>query len=198
MGWSSPEMGKLWMKQAGRRQKGLKQEVRCANAEFEKSFSHPEEGVCVRVGVIPLDPASSALQQTGQLTQVSGVLNRGLLPPLEEPSRTQGEPEAVPDVNRSTEGPLGRRTFRLFVGMQELSVWNLPRRTSKVIARPRQRGWSRPGSQLEPGQAAPPGQRACAERDVGPDTAAALRMLRFGKARAGGEAGPTLAPGPSL
>ncbi|CAI9178311.1 unnamed protein product [Rangifer tarandus platyrhynchus] len=242
MGWSSPEMGKLWMKQAGRRQKGLKQEVRCANAEFEKSFSHPEEGVCVRVGVIPLDPASSALQQTGQLTQVSGVLNRGLLPPLEEPSRTQGEPEAVPDVNRSTEGPLGRRTFRLFVGMQELSVWNLPKdflccvhttlapavlspraeqselrqhpggtggkalrpsscrvgRTSKVIARPRQRGWSRPGSQLEPGQAAPPGQRACAERDVGPDTAAALRMLRFGKARAGGEAGPTLAPGPSL
>ena len=57
---------------------------------------------CVRVGVIPLDPASPALQQASQLTQVSGVLNGGLLPPLEEPSRTQGEPEAVPDVNRST------------------------------------------------------------------------------------------------
>lgn len=81
---------------------------------------------CVRVGVIPLDPASPALQQASQLTQVSGVLNGGLLPPLQEPSRTQGEPEAVPDVNRSTSGPLGRRTFRLFVGMQELSVWNLP------------------------------------------------------------------------
>lgn len=57
---------------------------------------------CVCVGVIPLDPASPALQQAGQLTQVSGVLNGGLLLSLEEPSKTQGEPEAVPDVNRST------------------------------------------------------------------------------------------------
>lgn len=82
---------------------------------------------CAHVGVIPLDAVSPALQQADQLTQVSGgVLNGGLLLPLEEPSGTQGEPETVPAVNRSTQGPLGRRTFRLFVGMQELSVWHLP------------------------------------------------------------------------
>ena len=85
---------------------------------------------CAYVGVIPLDAVSPALQQAGQLTQVSGgVLNGGLLLPLEEPSGTQGEPETVPAVNRSTQGPLGRRgrrTFCLFVGMQELSVWHLP------------------------------------------------------------------------
>ena len=77
--------------------------------------------------VVPLDAASPALQQAGQLTQVSGgVLNGGLLLPLEEPSGTQGEPETVPAVHRSTQGSLGRRTFRFFVGMQELSLWHLP------------------------------------------------------------------------
>ncbi|XDB64787.1 hypothetical protein AB1E18_018091 [Capra hircus] len=56
---------------------------------------------CACVEVVPLDAASPALQQAGQLTQVSGgVLNGGLLLPLEEPSGTQG--------------------------MQELSLWHLP------------------------------------------------------------------------
>ncbi|XDA88369.1 hypothetical protein R6Z07F_018035 [Ovis aries] len=73
--------------------------------------------------------------------------------------------------------------------MQELSLWHLPEMMQMNTFQCPQESWL---------MAAATGQRACAESGVGPDAAASLRMLRPSKVRAGGEAGPTLGPAPSL